>query len=92
MEIPRFAGDSSWKVWARDRLRGGVGPDIYHVFCLNSFSVKAGSVTDNGCSLSGHSLVFGAAGAEFVSRIGVTPPLDLSPCAEEREPASELLW
>ena len=77
-----------------DRL--GVGPGTYfnHVLCLNSFSVKAGNVADNECSLSGHSLVFGmgATIAELESRIGITPPLDLRPCAEGREPACELLW
>lgn len=64
-----------------------------HVLCLNSFSVKAGNVTDKHCSLSGHSLVFGLGkpSAELVSRIGVTPPLDLSLCAEGREPTRELL-
>lgn len=55
--------------------------------------MRAGTVTDKDCSLSGHSLVFGLgeSSAELVSRIGVTPPLDLSLCAEGREPARKLL-
>ena len=51
---------------------------------LRTFRVKAGSVSDGACSLSGQSLVFGLEKpiAEFESRIGVTPPLDLKLCTE----------
>ena len=51
---------------------------------LRTFHVKAGKVNDGACSLSGQSLVFGLEIpiAEFESRIGVTPPLDLRLCTE----------
>lgn len=94
--------------WNQEQARDGLGMRpgmgqgwagsgaryLNHALFLNSFSVKAGSVADGVCGLSGHSLVFGMSQpiADFESRIGVTPPLDLRPCAEESKPACEFLW